>query len=479
MTPILLPVAELKSALSGLGKVISPKATLAVIKHVKIERTADGWIALTGTDLDRFVTVRFEHPAEGPPACVLVPYEQLLQTVKNCGKNEQLQIIPDTSRPAIRFALGNQTGESKIKPVPVAEFPSTPRIQSESIPLPADLRRSFQEAMACSSSDETRYVLNGTFIDVRSPKGSYIVATDGKHLYSANSFTLPLKQSALIPSHKFLGWKDFLMDGEWQIKANADLVQIRSRRWRFVARQIQGPYPDWHAAVPNPETAKTHLTLNPDHLESVAKLIHRLPNHDDRYQSLGLKWDGKEVCILAKDSAGDAWMTIPIQEVQGQGPAQTIMFDRRFLIKALQYGLNQISLIDECSPLRIHAKGRQMIVMPVRPEGQVAPVKSTARPVEIPSRSPSSNPQPSSTTTPKPMLNRPAPTPNSPSADTAPIIEEALTLCGALRDRCQEGLNQIRDLAMKLKLIQREQKTNAREMSSVRSTLRTLQGLKL
>ena len=67
MNPITLPIAELKPALAGLSKVISPKANLPVLHHVKIERTSDGWIALTGTDLDRFVTMRLEHPAEGAP----------------------------------------------------------------------------------------------------------------------------------------------------------------------------------------------------------------------------------------------------------------------------------------------------------------------------------------------------------------------------------------------------------------------------
>jgi DNA polymerase III sliding clamp (beta) subunit (PCNA family) len=48
MSKISLPVAELKPALTGLGKVVSKRATLPVLTHLKIERTKDGWIALTG-----------------------------------------------------------------------------------------------------------------------------------------------------------------------------------------------------------------------------------------------------------------------------------------------------------------------------------------------------------------------------------------------------------------------------------------------
>src|SRR5476651_2165070 len=101
MKPITLPIAELKPALAGLSKVVNSRATLPVLHHVKIERTADGWIALTGTDLDRFVTMRLEHPAEGPPLAVLVPYDQLAHLAKNCGKDEYIHIEPTT----IRFAL--------------------------------------------------------------------------------------------------------------------------------------------------------------------------------------------------------------------------------------------------------------------------------------------------------------------------------------------------------------------------------------
>ena len=48
MSPFALPIAELKPALAGLGKVIAKRCTLPVLGNLKIERTRDGWIALTG-----------------------------------------------------------------------------------------------------------------------------------------------------------------------------------------------------------------------------------------------------------------------------------------------------------------------------------------------------------------------------------------------------------------------------------------------
>ena len=69
MKPITLPMAELKPALTGLGKLIQKSHGLPVLKTVKIERTAEGWVSLTATDLDAFATVRLEPLSFGSAAC--------------------------------------------------------------------------------------------------------------------------------------------------------------------------------------------------------------------------------------------------------------------------------------------------------------------------------------------------------------------------------------------------------------------------
>ena len=348
-----------QAAIKGLGKVIGPRPSLAILGNIKVELTADGWIALTSTDLDRFVTLRLEHPAAGPPATILLPYDQLAQVVKNCDRGETIEVEASPEASIIRFPLGNEFGESKPAFVVPDEFPVIPRLQAEDIPLPAALRESILEAMDCASVDATRYVLNGAFIDTRQPKAHYIVGTDGKHLYSANSFSLPLKRSLIIPSHKFLGWKEFNSDGEWQLKANDKHVQLSSRRWRFITKQIEGNYPDWRVTVPHPSVAKTHITIAPAKLDSLTRLIKRMPCHDaERHRTLGLEWKDGQFLLLGKDSHDEPWLRVPVPDVQGTGPDVTIFLDRLFLLKTPHYGLNTISLMDQIAPLRFHSKGR-------------------------------------------------------------------------------------------------------------------------
>jgi hypothetical protein len=354
-------------------------------------------------------------------------------------------------------------------------------LKAEAIPLPSDLRRSLLEAMDCASIDSTRYVLNGAFIDTGNPKANYIVGTDGKHLYSANSFALPLKRSVILPSHKFLGWKEFNHDGEWQFKADDKHVQVSTRRWRFISKQIEGTYPNWRQTVPNPADAKTIITLDPAKLDTLIKLIQRMPCHDERLFCIGLEWKDGQFLLLGKDTANEPWLRVPVPDVKAAGPEMTIFVNRKLLTKALQYGLNTISLIDSRSPLRFHSQGKQMIVMPLRLECAPAPPPNqTPAPVRVPTAPSPAAAQPPVTQPPANKLMITTPNSEGPTGnDSKSTLEEAIDLTLQIRDKFTDGFNLIRDLSLKLKCIHREHKTNSREFNSVRSTLRTLQGLKL
>lgn len=463
MKPITLPIAELGSALLGLGKLIPPRPSLAILGNIKVERTADGWIALTSTDLDHYLTVRLEHPAEGPATAVLVPYERLQHLTKHCGRNEQLHIEQTPQRLLIRLNLVEQQAVAEIDPVSVDEFPKIPRVKMEPVSLSPDIRKSVIEALNCSSTDDSRPVLNGVFIDLQNPKAGHIVASDGKHLYSANSFTLPLKNSVLLPNHKFLKWTEFNRDGEWQLRSDHEFIQISSRRWRFISKQIDGKYPNWRATVPNPEAAKTHITIDPAKLEAVIRLVLRLPSHDERFHSIGLEWKNGQALFLVKDTDNEPWTKVPVPDSEGAGPEMTVFFNRQFLIKALEYGLNTISLISFVSPIRFHNQGKQMIVMPLRLGDQLA----------------DQPPQPQTPQEPTPMIKA-SPPQTSPSEEPkTAAMEEAIDLTLKLRDTLNAGFNMLRDLSGKLKLINREQRTNAKEFGAVRSTLRSLQSLRI
>src|SRR5204863_9481711 len=90
----------------------------------------------------------------------------------------------------------------------------------------------------------------------------------------------------------------------------------------------------------------------------------------------------------------------PVKVVDTKGPDVTVFLDRLLLQKALQFGLNTIHIIDEISPLRFTNEGRQMIVMPLRPDqihhrSTPTPVPRRAVPAPLKPNMPPSNPPPS------------------------------------------------------------------------------------
>ena len=95
-------------------------------------------------------------------------------------------------------------------------------------------------------------ILNGACLDVRESKLHYVVGTDGRCLFSANSFCFDLKKSVVIPDSKFLEWPDVLdeepaslsvepgqeaepaKDGKPAQEATAGWVKLESGRWTFI-----------------------------------------------------------------------------------------------------------------------------------------------------------------------------------------------------------------------------------------------------
>lgn len=215
MSTIALPIAELKPALTGLAKILNKHASLPILSNIKLERNGDGWIALTATDLDHFATVRREQPAQGEPLALLVPSGQLQRTVKACAKNENVFVGPGSKNTGyLQHGLGTRLAEIEFESIPIAGFPEAPRIQGNAITLPDNVRGSINDALECARTDEHRLILNGVCLDVRKRDAHYVVGTDGHHLFSSNSFNLPLKDSLILPSHRFLGCKEFNADGE-------------------------------------------------------------------------------------------------------------------------------------------------------------------------------------------------------------------------------------------------------------------------
>ncbi|MEI8123486.1 MAG: DNA polymerase III subunit beta, partial [bacterium] len=355
---ISLSVSDLKPALAGLSKVVSGKAPLEQLRCVRVDATPER-VSIMGTDLEMYASVVLPEAKCDTAASFLLPLDRLQAVARRFHGRTVLNIEPGK----ISCDLGTGRVSENIEAPKVEEFPEEPAFEINTVSLPESFSRRFTEAMGCSSTDATRYILNGVQLDVSDPAGHYMIGTDGRHLFSANSFALPISDSVTIPNHKLLLWRG-LADVPWAIAGQKKkynmLVRVAAGDWTLTMKTIDGTYPNWRQVVPNTEDHSTTVTLPDEH--EFTEIVNGLPGGDLKDQPVDLVIENGNVSV--KDTTGGS--SIVLAGATAKGPDMTIRLNREYLNKAFQYGLTSIGLIDGMSPLHFAKEGRQMVVMPLR-----------------------------------------------------------------------------------------------------------------
>jgi DNA polymerase III sliding clamp (beta) subunit (PCNA family) len=489
---ITLPLTEVKAALIGLGKVVSRTHSLPIVQSVRVARDKAGQVTLQTTDLDSFATFRLEKPQEPNPLTVIIPFKELAAVVKNSSGSESLGVEQITvNQAAIHYGPGQTRMQQKVDSLKPEEWPTLPEANGETILLPNGMRDALLQAMQCASHDPTRYVINGAFIDVSDKKLNYVVGTDGRHLFAANSFVLPLKESLIIPNTKFLNWPGFTQDGDWTLgvmgsKEKRIDIRFQSDHWEFTVKMTEGTFPNWKNVVPKPADMPTKIEFGPEAVELIKQVAPRMPGFDCVDQPIALSVKGDCLNLKAKKDAKDDWTVVPVPQVKITGESVTIRVNRTFLLKAMEFGLTELGVEDSLSAMRFRNGGRQMIVMPLRAEvpvpaqAQQKPPTTNPAPTTIPARevkAPAVQPQPSTTTTTERKTTMPKSETTSSANDTA--LNKAIQQIEVTKEALKEVIHGLNDVLDTLKLAQKEHKTAEREMDSVRSTIKSLQKVSL
>ena len=490
MNPIILPVAGLKPALLGLGKVVARRVTLPVISTIRIDRDVDGKITLSATDLDAFVSARFAGHEAGEPGTVLVPYTALNNIAKACRANDELQITPDAKdHVSIRYPIGNQTAAQRVESYPVEEWPPIPHVEGNYIPVPGPMRTALLEAMQCASIDQTRYILRGAYIDVSDKKCHSVVGTDGRHLYASNSFSLAMGDSIIVPDHKFLQWRGFAEDGDWALVVggtkDTTWLRINSGHWSFTAKPVDGNYPNWRQVLPGKD-ANRSTVIFPEAIGPVIEAVEKLPDPEKISHTIGLRVERRKLILMGRNAGDKKFTEVEIEDAEVKGDPVEIFINRNFLVKALRFGLRELQITDSLSAMRFVAEGRQMVVMPVRPDPVTTPVPAKSPEANTPQEA---QPIPeAATAAPEQERNHMKSSTNGTSdqangAGHTPAektsLETAIAQVETLKDSFRAAITGLNEITATLKHASREQKANEREVHSVRQTLRSLQSVRI
>jgi len=484
---IKLPVSELKSVLPALAKVLIRHSSLPVLQQIRIDRSTEGVVQLQVTDLDTFASCRLTAMQPGKPVAVLIPFERLSKTVKGCSPTDILTLLGDEQNLTLRYTLAGRPVDQTLTPISPDEWPKEPKIEAPAVTLDESIKEGIQRAFACCSTDSTRAAIMGAWLDASDPNAHYVMGTDGKHLFSANSFKLDLKEPVFLPHHAFLERPEVRNDGPWSLAfqtgdTDNGWLQIRSNRWTFTVKREDHSMPNWRMVIP--EEPKATVLLGPKAAEFLLDALPKLPGKDDPHQPIRLDLVDKRLLVTAGDRSTPQGTTLPIEDTVVTGADLTITVDRSFALKALKWGLTEMALIDGLSPLVFSAPGRRLVAMPMRTESLSPvsvpdPVESVPKPQPTTQEAPITEPTMPTYTeeTPEPQpVNRLAAVPEPP---TKPTIRSVIEQIDGIRDSLRSTVRQFGDVVEALRVVEKDRKASDKEVEVVREKLRALQGVSL
>jgi hypothetical protein len=495
MNPIEIPVSELKAALPGLRQIIPRKTYLPILNCIRVCRLQSGRLTLQAADPVTSATYATQTRAGDESAEMLVPGDELAQALKGAAKDDCIQLVPDPQRPCL---LHRVAGNWLEKPLPVFEsneWPPSIGVDSEPVSLPADLPQALKQSLDYAA-DEGRLDLHGAWLDVEDPKAHYVMACNGGQMFTANSFSFGLKESLLVPYHRFLQWDGFHADGPWQLrfkpkdKVTDAYLQLASEHWTFVTQVPEAKLRNWKASVPG--QSLTRVRFSEDSVKALLELLPRLPSSDQTHH--GVEFHFGEPLSTVTGRARDHHSTVELIGLKVEGQPLTIGVNRNYVIQALKLGLRGLELNDALSPLMFHHAGRRLLVMPLRMhrEEPQPPAPSPTEPAnEMPAPkpepvnepeapgSPSPNPEPQPATPTSKSMSQTAPAKPPTTTEPPSALRQAITKLEGLKENVKGILTDLNEMLKVLHVAQKEQRAADREVEEVRAALEAIKKLRV
>jgi DNA polymerase III subunit beta len=359
---------DLLATLYWTQSIVERRNTMPILANVLIESRKND-IRVTATDLEVGVRGRVDGEVvkEGT---VTVNAKKLYEIIREVP-HEQVQ-LKRLENEWVEIRSGKSV--FKIVGMEAREFPQFPNFDSKGLSTtPAStIREMIERTIFSVSMDETRYSLNGVFIEESDNGKVRMVATDGHRLAFAERTlsSLGLSKGVILPRKGLAELKKLLESGEDGVvsigfRENMGLV-IKDRVELFM-RLIEGDFPDYTKVIPtgNPNIAKV------EHNEFLQALRRVSILSSERYKGIKLEFKEDQISVSANNpDLGEAVEEI---EAEYQGKPVTIGFNARYLIDVLGVlggdGDIDIELKDELSPSVIRKAGDEgyiYVLMPMR-----------------------------------------------------------------------------------------------------------------
>lgn len=330
-----IPKAEFQKGLARIQAIVEKRNSMPILANVLLEARSDGTLELAGTDLE--VGIRSTHQAEvEKPGGLSVSAKKLYEIIRELPE-EPVQ-LESTSNAYLQIHCAR--ADFKLAGTASDEYPTLPDFDPKStVPVQAAvLSAMIERTMYAASVDETRYNLNGVYLELQPDTGKIrMVATDGHRLAYAdrtlgvdpstleNGVILPRKGLAEL---KRLVDEDDADEIELAFEGNSGLA--RKGGVTLVMRLIEGNFPNYSQVLP--KSISLTLTLEIDAIVQALRRVALLSSERSRAVRLDIS-DGQLAISSSNPDLGDAREEL---DIDYSGEALSVGFNARYLLDALQ-----------------------------------------------------------------------------------------------------------------------------------------------
>lgn len=471
-----IPRSELKDALAGLSKVVSTKANLPILSHVRLE--ADGKaMTLTGTDLNQVATYEIKCAAPvTSPVSALIPLETLQSLLKTTN-GPALEIEVGKDEVTLVGSVSGQAITRRVAMPDLKEWPCLPVRATTLKPVEPRFIDHVRQAAVFASGDDSRPLLKSIFLDVQDKACHKVVATDSRRLTALNSVRLPLSESVIVPVTRFLTWGK--LAGSPCIGADATSFTLNAGPWTYTVKTVEGRFPNYHQVVPCYDDART-LELSPEDTELLIKALPSLPTYEGSLEAVVLCLEPNGARIYSRQDAKAPESSIRLEKSKHTGGgAFAIGLNREFFREALIAGFRLWEMRDPTSPLlgRLSKddKGSIHVLMPIRTIDHE--VQRTEAPA--PAAPPVPKPIQTQETNKEATMPKKIEPPQAATTEVPTSLDRILSAYELAKDAVRQANTALADVAESVRAAIKEDRARRKEIADVRAGLARLQAIRV
>ena len=334
------------SGLQMVQGVVNPRPTLPILSNVLLQAEGEK-LWLTTTDLE--ITMRCVIEAQvGKKGASTLPAKRVFSIIRELPV-DKIEIEVDEKNSA---SIVCGAAFFKILGLSEDEFPPLPGFEGgHSYTLEQSvLKQMLQRTVYAASTDESRYILNGTLLSFKDSKLT-VVATDGRRLALVEQeveFPKEGEIELVLPTKAVNELMHTLKDeGAVKIMATKNQVAFEFNDVLLVSKLIEGTYPNFRQVIPS--QCEQRIALEREALFNAIRRVALLTS--EKSSSVRMAFGRNKLKISASSpDVGEAHETLPIKY---SGKDITVAFNPEFVadpLRTLTCDEVYFELTDELSP---------------------------------------------------------------------------------------------------------------------------------